>query len=141
MEQRLSDSIGTQRFDTSLLGLFAVVAIFLATIGVYGVMSYWVTQSTREIGIRLALGAQPRDILRIVLTRFARVTLAGLSSGLIGTLVVAHFLRSLLFGVAPIDPSTLLAAGVILAGIALTAGWRPAHRAAGVDPMIAMRYE
>ncbi len=141
MEQRVADSVGPQRFDASLLALFAAVALLLAVVGIYGVMSYWVTQRTHEIGVRVALGAQRRQVLRLVLARAAWLTLAGLAVGLVGALVLARSLSGLLFGVRPIDPLTLLAASAALAGIALVASWQPALRAAGVDPMVALRYE
>ena len=141
MEQRVSDSIGPQRFDASLLGLFAALAVLLTAVGIYGVMSYWVTQRSHEIGIRIALGAEPRQVLGLVLARAARITLAGLTIGLMGALVLAHSLRSLLFGVRSIDPLTLLVASFALAGIAFVATWRPAVRAASIDPMVALHYE
>lgn len=141
MEQRVSDSIGPQRFDASLLGLFAALAVLLTAVGIYGVMSYWVTQRSHEIGIRIALGAQRRQVLGLVLARGARLTLAGLTIGLMGALVLAHSLRSLLFGVRSIDPLTLLVASFALAGIAFVATWRPAVRAASIDPMVALHYE
>jgi putative ABC transport system permease protein len=141
MEQRVADSVGPQRFDASLLALFAAVAVSLAAIGIYGVMSYWVTQRTHEIGVRVALGAQRRQVLRLVLVRATWLTIGGLSTGLVGAFILARSLSSLLFGVQPIDPVTLLAASVALAGIAFVASWQPALRAAGVDPMVALRYE
>jgi putative ABC transport system permease protein len=140
MEQRVSDSVGPQRFDASLLALFAAVALLLAVVGIYGVMSYWVTQRTHEIGVRVALGAQRRQVLRLVLARAAWLTLAGLTVGLVGAFVLARSLSGLLFGVRPIDPLTLLVASAALAGIACAASWQPALRAAGVDPMFALRY-
>jgi putative ABC transport system permease protein len=141
MEQRMLDSVGPQRFDASLLGLFAAVALLLAVVGIYGVMSYWVAQRTHEIGVRVALGAQPRQVLRLVLARAAWLTLAGLTLGLVGAFVLARSLSGLLFGVRPIDPLTLLTASAALAGIALVASWQPARRAAAVDPIVALRYE
>jgi len=141
MEQRVSDSVGSQRFEASLLGLFASVALLLATVGIYGIMSYWVTQRTHEIGVRVALGAQPRQVLRLVLARAAGLTLSGLSVGLVGAFVLAHSLSSLLFGVRPTDPVTFLTTSAALAGIAFIASWRPARRAAGVDPIVALRCE
>ena len=141
MEQRVADSVGPERFDASLLALFAVVAVSLAAAGVYGVMSYWVTQRTHEIGVRVALGAQPGQVLRLVLARAAWLTLGGLTVGLVGASVLAHSLGSLLCGVRPIDPLTFLSASAALAGIAFVASWQPARRAAGVDPMVALRYE
>ena len=141
MEQRVADSVGPQRFDASLLALFAAVALLLAVVGIYGVMSYWVTQRTHEIGVRVALGAQRRQVLQLVLARAAWLTLGGLTVGLVGAFVLARSLSGLLFGVRPIDPLTFLAASVALAGIALVASWQPARRAASVDPMVALRYE
>jgi putative ABC transport system permease protein len=141
MEQRVADSVGPQRFDALLLALFAVIALLLAVVGIYGVMSYWVTQRTHEIGVRVALGAEPWQVVRLVLARAAWLTLGGLTVGLVGAFVLAHSLGGLLFGVRPIDPLTLLAASAALAGIALVASWQPARRAAGVDPMVALRYE
>jgi putative ABC transport system permease protein len=113
----------------------------LAAVGIYGVMSYWVTQRTHEIGVRVALGAQRRQVLRLVLARAAWLILGGLTVGLVGAFVLAHFLSSLLFGVRPIDPLTFFAAAIALAGIAFVASWQPARRAAGIDPMVALRYE
>ena len=141
MEQRLSDSVGPQRFDASLLALFAAVAVSLAAIGIYGVMSYWVTQRTHEIGVRVALGAQRQQVLRLVLARATWITIGGLTVGVVGAFVLARSLSGLLFGVRPIDPLTFLAASAALAGIAFVASWQPARRAAGVDPMVALRYE
>jgi putative ABC transport system permease protein len=141
MEQRVTDSVGPQRFEATLLGLFAAVALLLAVVGIYGVMSYWVTQRTHEIGMRVALGAQPRQVLRLVLARAAWLTLGGLIVGLVGALVLAHSLSHLLFGVKPIDPLIFLVASAALAGIAFVASWQPARRAAGVDPMVALRCE
>jgi putative ABC transport system permease protein len=141
MEQRVADSVGAQSFDTSLLAIFAAVAVLLAAVGIYGVMSYWVTQRTHEIGVRVALGAQRRQVLRLVLARAAWLILGGLTVGLVGAFVLAHFLSSLLFGVRPIDPLTFFAAAIALAGIAFVASWQPARRAAGIDPMVALRYE
>ncbi len=141
MEQRVADSVGPQRFDASLLALFAALAVSLAAVGIYGVVSYWVTQRTHEIGVRVALGAQRRQVLRLVLARVAWLTIGGLSIGLAGAFVLARSLTSLLFGVSPIDPLTFLAASAAVAGIAFVAGWQPARRAAAVEPMIALRYE
>lgn len=141
MEQRVADSVGPQRFDASLLALFAAVAVSLAAVGIYGVMSYWVTQRTHEIGVRVALGAERRQVLRLVLARATWLTIVGLTVGLVGAFVLARSLSSLLFGVRPIDPLTFLAASVALAGIAFVASWQPALRAAAVDPMVALRYE
>jgi putative ABC transport system permease protein len=141
MEQRVSDSVGPQRFNASLLGLFAAVALLLAVVGIYGVMSYWVTQTTHEIGVRIALGAQPGQVLTLVLARAARLTISGLSVGLVGAFVLAHSLGGLLFGVRPIDPLTFLVTSAALAGIAFVASWQPARRAAAVDPIVALRYE
>lgn len=141
MEQRVADSVGSQRFDTSLLGLFAAIALLLAVVGIYGVMSYWVTQRTHEIGVRVALGAQPGQVLKLVLAKAAWLTVSGLAIGLVGAFVLARSLSGLLFGVSPIDLVTFLIASAALAAIAMVASWQPARRAAGVDPMVALRYE
>ncbi len=141
MEQRVADSVGPRRFDALLLGLFAAIAASLAAVGIYSVMSYWVTQRTHEIGVRMALGATPRQVLEIVIGRAAGLTIAGLTVGLLGAFALTHSLATLLFGVAPIDPLTFAVVSIVLAGIALAASWLPALRATKVDPMVALRYE
>ena len=129
------------RFMTFLLGVFAVTALFLAAIGVYGVMNYAVSRRTGEIGIRMALGAQRRDVLWMILREGAGMVGAGLLLGLVGAIAVSGTLEWLLFEVSPRDPLTLAAIMVLLAGVAFVACWLPARRATKVDPMVALRCE
>jgi putative ABC transport system permease protein len=120
---------------------FGVLALLLTAVGIYGVMTYAVTRRTREIGIRMALGAQVADVLRLVLGEGLLLTLLGLGVGLAGAFATTHVLRSFLFGVSPLDPVTFGSLGLLLAAIALLACWWPAARAAKVDPMTALRSE
>ncbi len=141
MDDLLSDSLSPQRFSVTLLSLFTAIALGLALVGVYGVMAYMVSQRTREIGIRMALGAQPRDMLRMVITQGLRLALAGVAAGIVGALVSARLISSLLFGVSARDPMTALIVSAALTGTALLACYVPARRAMKVDPMVALRYE
>jgi len=141
--QRMDDELAAlalqPRFDAVLLGIFSGIALLLATVGIYGVLSYSVTQRTREIGIRMALGAAEPDVLRMVISRALRLAGTGIGIGLVLTFAMTRFLGSLLFEVRPTDPLTLACVCVLLAAIALVASWAPARRAARVDPLTALR--
>jgi len=141
MEQRLSDALARRRFATFLLGVFAVVALILATIGVYGLMAYSVTQRTQEMGIRLALGAQPGRIVRLVVRQSMVLVLIGVGVGLIGAFAFTRVLASLLYGVSATDPVTFALPTLLLAMVALLASFFPARRASRIDPTVALRSE
>lgn len=141
MEQRLSESLARRRFAMLALGLFAVVAMVLAAVGIYGVMSYSVTQRTREIGIRMALGAPSRDVLKLVVGQGMLLAALGVCIGLASAFAATRLMTSLLFGVSATDPATFVIPGVVLASVALLACYIPARRAARVDPMVALRNE
>jgi predicted permease len=141
METLVSASLAQRRFAMRVVALFGVLALFLAGIGIYGVMAYSVTQRTREIGIRLALGASSRSILSWLLRQGMRLTLIGVALGLVGALAIGRLLRGLLFGIAPTDVITYGGLTLLLAAVALLACYIPARRATKVDPLIALRYE
>jgi predicted permease len=141
MEEVIGTSVGSRRFSTYLFTLFSLLALVLATVGIYGVMSYNVAQGTREIGIRMAIGARPLDVLKLVLGAGMRQVLLGAAIGIVGALLLTRFLASLLYGVTAYDPVTFAGVVILLAGVALAACYIPARRAMRVDPMIALRYE
>jgi len=141
MDRIVADSIAAERFSMILLGAFAAIALLLAAVGIYGVLSYLVGQRTREIGVRMALGAQRLDVLRLILADGVRMTLAGVCIGTVAALGLTRLMSSMLFGVKPTDPLTFAAVAVLLCVIALLACFVPAQRAMKVDPMVALRYE
>jgi putative ABC transport system permease protein len=141
MDEYLSTSVARPRFSTTLLSIFAGVALVLTIVGLYGVMSYSVAQRTNEIGIRMALGAQSRDVLLMIVKQGSVLILLGLGIGLAGAYALTRLISSLLFGVTAKDPFTFAAVSVLLAMVALLACYIPALRATKVDPMNALRCE
>jgi putative ABC transport system permease protein len=141
MEEIVARSLTRDRFSVSILGAFACLALILAAVGLYGLVAYFVTQRTNEIGVRIALGAEPRGIQRLVLVQSLRMVLIGLGLGLVGAVVVTGILRSLLYEVQPRDPMTFAVVTLLLVVVALAAAFIPARRAARVDPVIALRAE
>jgi predicted permease len=141
MDEIVSSSMARARFDSALFGMFGLLALLMAVAGIYAVISYSVTRRTHEIGIRMALGAQKGDVLRLVVGQGMILTLVGVGVGIIGAAGLTRFLSSLLYGVKPTDPLTFIAASLILTGTALLACYMPARRAAKVDPMVALRHE
>jgi predicted permease len=141
MDETVARSIGQKRFTMTLLAAFAGIALLLASVGIYGVLSYLVGQRTQEIGVRMALGAQRFDVLRMILSDGARMTIAGIGIGLVAALVLTRLMAAMLFGVKPTDPITFGGVAVLLSAIALLACYVPARRAMLVDPMVALRRE
>jgi putative ABC transport system permease protein len=139
--QVYSASLGSRRFNVILIGFFGIVALLLATAGVFGVMAYSVSRRTREIGVRVALGARSHDVLRMILRQGSRTIFIGVAIGIIGSLALTRTLESLLFGVYAADPLTFAAATLLLVATALLACYIPARRATRVDPMVALRHE
>ena len=141
MDARLSASVAGPRFYALMLGLFALLALALAAVGIYGVMSYNVSQRHREIGVRMALGAEQRDILRLVVRQGLLLTMVGVALGIAGALAVTRLLTSLLFGIKPTDPIAYTGVSLLLVLVAFVACWVPARRATRQDTMVALRYE
>jgi ABC-type antimicrobial peptide transport system permease subunit len=137
----LSDSYAGRKFQTALLGLFAGTALLLAVVGLYGVMSFFVSERTREIGLRMALGARPSQILGVVFRIAGTMTAAGMAIGIVASLMLTRQIQSQLFGVGALDPVTFGAVSILLALVAALAAWAPARRAMNVDPMEALRQE
>jgi len=141
METVLAASIAERRSNMVLLGVFAVLALILTGLGIYGVISYSVTQRTQEIGIRMALGAQSRDVLQLVIRQGMSLVLIGLCIGLVGAIALTRVIATLLFGVGAKDPLTFVAVAALLSIVAFVACYIPARRATKVDPLVALRYE
>ena len=141
MEEVLSASVAQRRFNMLLLAIFAGLALLLAAVGIYGVISYSVSQRTQEIGLRMALGAQARDVLAMVIAQGTKLALAGVGVGLVASFLLTRLMTTLLFNVSATDPVTFLVVSLLLVGLAFLASYIPARRAAKVDPMVALRYE
>jgi putative ABC transport system permease protein len=141
LTETVSASLSQRRFSLEVIALFALTALLLASIGVYGVISYLVTERTREIGIRLALGAQKSNILRVILQQGFQLAVAGAAIGIVCAVIVSHLMASLLYGVKPTDPLSFGGVAALFVGVALLACYLPARRAMKIDPMVALRHE
>jgi len=141
LDEMIGASLSPERFSTTLLTVFAALALGLASIGVYGVVAYSVSQRTHEIGLRMALGAQPRDIFKLVIAQGGRLAVIGMVFGGLGALSATRLMRTLLFGVSSYDPLTLMVVCLVLITAVLLACYIPARRATKVDPLVALRYE
>ena len=141
LEQARSDSMAAPRVIASLFGIFAALALLIAAAGIGGIMALTVSQRVNEIGVRMALGAQPSAILRMILRQGLTLTVLGIAFGVIGSLAMTGLLKSLLFEVAPSDPATYIVVALVLTASALLASFLPARRAASIDPIVALRSE
>ena len=141
LEKLVNESIAQPRLNMMLMGLFGVLALLLAAVGIYGLLSYAVTQRTQEIGIRMALGAQVGDVLAMILRQGMTLAVIGIGLGLVGALALTRLMRGLLFGVGPTDATTFILVSGVLITVGLIACYLPARRAARVDPLVALRYE
>jgi putative ABC transport system permease protein len=141
LNEIVSDSLSVRRFSMEMIALFALTALLLAGIGIYGVISYIVSERTHEIGIYFALGAHRGKIMRMVLRQGLTLAIAGAAVGLVGALIVSHLMASLLYGVKPIDPVIFIGVTIVLTLVAFAACYIPARRAIRVDPIVALRYE
>jgi len=141
MSDRVAESLGRRRFSTFLLGVFAVVALLLSVIGIYGVIAYSVSQRTQEIGIRMALGANSWLVRRGVLTKTLRLALAGVALGTLGSFALSRWIESLLFGTTPTNPAVYSGVSLLLCVVALVAAYVPARRASRIEPLQALRTE
>ena len=139
MSALVDESLGTSRLSTMLFGLFGIVGLVLASVGIYGVMSYGVIQRTREFGVRMALGARPTDVRAMVVREGAMLTAIGIGVGLVGAFALTRLMRTLLFAVTPTDPMTYIGIALVLGAVALLASYLPARRGTRVDPVIALR--
>jgi putative ABC transport system permease protein len=141
MEDVVDLSVAGARFNTALLASFAVIAFLLAAVGIYGVISYDVSQRTHEIGIRMALGAQPEDVRRMILGQGGRLAVYGIVAGLAGAGILTRWMGTMLFGVNPTDAATFAAISISLAAVALAACYLPSRRAMALEPVAALRHE
>jgi len=140
LDETVSASLAGRRFSLEMIALFALTALLLAALGIYGVISYLVSERTHEIGIRIALGAEGRSILRMVLRQGLGLALAGTAVGLVGALIVSHLMAGLLYGVRPTDPLTFSGVAFLLVSVAVLACYIPARRAMRVDPLASLRH-
>jgi ABC-type antimicrobial peptide transport system permease subunit len=141
MDNLIADSVSPRRFSCVLVAIFAALALLLSAIGIYGVMSYTVSQRTQEIGLRMALGAQVVNVRGMILGQALKLTLVGVALGLAGAFAAGRFLASLVFGVSTHDTLIFFGAAMLLVAVALVASWTPAQRAMRVDPIIALRHD
>src|SRR5262249_5208112 len=141
VQARLDEFYAPRRFNMLLFGVFALVALLLASVGIYGVLAYMVAQRTHEIGIRLALGAQTRYVLWLIVRQGLALTLIGVALGLVAAMALTRVLQNLLYGVSATDPATFASIGLLLFSVACVASFIPARRATKVDPLVALRHE